>query len=113
MKTRLLPLICGAAILATIPFWNTNASAQPDSSTGRSGLKPPINRNCIVTMDARSNSRASMSQEMQRTSGFVRQDTAEGTLVHVDAAWIVLKNLDGENWIPRDKVLMLRATQRD
>jgi hypothetical protein len=111
MKNRLLPIILGASILGTIAFWNTDASAQSNTTGGRADLKPPLNRNCIVTLDARSNSRSTMTSEMRQLSGFVRQDTAQGTLIHLDAAWLVLKDGDAETWIPRDKVLMLRASR--
>jgi hypothetical protein len=111
MKTRLLSIIICASILGTFAFWNTDASAQSNTTGGGTAPKPPLNKNCIVTLDARPNSRSTMTQQMQRLSGFVRQDTAQGTLIHLDAAWLVLKDGDSENWIPRDKVLMLRASR--
>lgn len=111
MKKRLLPIILGVSILGAIAFWNTDAFAQSNTTGGRTDLKPPLNRNCIVTLDTRSNSRSTMSPEVQQLSGFVRQDTAQGTLIHLDAVWLVLKDGNAETWIPRDKVLILRASR--
>ena len=107
MKNRVLPLILGAAILASIPFWNTEASAQPDPVSERP--KPPIGRTVLVTLDPKSNSRSERSKEIRRDAGFSHHDTVEGTLLHMDAEWLVLKAGVDENWIPRDKVLLLHA----
>ena len=110
IKNRLVPLFCGATALVTFALWNTDATAQSGPG-GDTGAKLPFNRKCTVTLDARSNARSSMTQEMQQQSGFVRQDTVEGTLISADAEWLVLKSDNTENWIPRDKILLLRAEQ--
>ena len=110
IKNRILPLFCGATALVMFALWNTDATAQSGPGAG-TVAKLPFNRKCTVTLDARSNARSSMTQEMQQQSGFVRQDTVEGTLISADAEWLVLKNDNTENWIPRDKVLLLRAEQ--
>lgn len=108
MKNRFIVLSCGAAVLAMFAFWNGEATAQPNSS-GSSEL--PMTRNCTVTLDARANSRSTMAPEMQAQSGFVRQDTVQGVLIRVTAEWLVLKDGESENWIPRDKVLLLRVSR--
>ena len=107
MKSRVLPLVFGAAILASIPLWHTEASAQENSLA--EGPKLPIGRAVIVTLDPRSNSRNELSKEIRRYAGFSHHDTVEGTLVHMDAEWLILKAGVDENWIPRDKVLLLHA----
>lgn len=109
MKSRVLPLVFGAAILASIPFWHSEASAQSDPIAD--GPKLPIGRSVIVTLDPKSNSRAELTKEMRRYAGFSHHDTIEGTLLHIDPEWIVIKAAAGvdENWIPRDKVLLFHA----
>jgi len=110
MKNKLVPIICGAAALAAFAMWNGQATAQFDSAElGRSGSPTPMNLKCYVTLDASSNSRAGMTQEMQQQSGFIATDTVQGTVVLVSPEWLVLKDDNSENWIPRDKILMVRA----
>jgi hypothetical protein len=109
MKSRVLPLILGAAILASIPLFHNEASAQADTSTGTPEL--PVGKDVIVTLDPTSNSRKELTKEIQLYSGFSNHDTVEGKLIHINSEWVVLKAQAGvdENWIPRDKVLMLHA----
>lgn len=109
MKSRFLPLILSAAVLASIPLWNTGASAQSASETADSSPKPPIGKSVTITLDARSNSRSELSQDIRRYSGFTHHNTVEGTMLHMDSEWLVLKDGIAENWIPRDKVLMIHA----
>jgi len=110
MKNRLILLSCGAAVLAMFAFWNGEVTAQPTPADGRSS-ELSVNLKCIVTLDAQSNSRSAMTAELQTISGFVRQDTVQGTLIRVNSEWLVLKDGESENWIPRDKVLLLRTSR--
>lgn len=112
MKNRYFLLSCGAAALITFAFWNGEATAQPNSGDGgQSSSKSLVNVKCIVTLDARSNSRTQLTREMQQVSGFFQQDTVQGVVIQLNSDWLVLKDDDAENWIPRDKVLMIRTTR--
>jgi hypothetical protein len=109
MKNQIVMLSCVVAALATFTVWNGTASGQSNSGAeGRVSSDPPLNLKYIITLDARSNSRSTMPEEMQVLSGFVRQDTVRGTLIQSNAQWLVLKDGDAENWVPRDKALMVR-----
>lgn len=110
MKIRTLLLSCSAAVLATLAFWNGQATAQSSSGPeGRALSDLPLGSQCIVTLDARSNSRAAMTPEMQANSGFSSPNTAKGEMLHHTPEWLVLKHLDAEYWIPRDKILMVKV----
>ncbi len=109
MKNKIILLSCSAAVIATLAFWNGEATAQ--SSSGESGAASdfPLNMNYTITLDARSNSRSAMTKEMQDNSGFVNPDTTEGTLIKVTPQWLILKNMDSEYWVPRDKILLMKV----
>ena len=69
MKNRIVFLSCGAVVLAMFAFWNGEVTAQPNPGGDGRGSELPMNLKCIVTLDAQSNSRATMTQEMQMQSG--------------------------------------------
>ncbi|MES2924098.1 MAG: hypothetical protein V4819_21280 [Verrucomicrobiota bacterium] len=110
MKNRLILLSCGTAVFAMFAVSYGQVTAPSKSGgDGRALSEFPMNLKCIITLDARSNSRSTMTQEMQVLGGFVRHDTVQGTLVRVNSEWLVLKDGDSENWVPRDKVLLVRT----
>ncbi len=109
MKTRILLFSCGAAALAMFAFWSGEATAQSGpAAEGPSSYDIPLKVQCIVTLDPRSNSRSTMTAEMHLLSGFVRPDTVQGLVIQSNPQWLVLKDGDSENWVPRDKILMVR-----
>ncbi len=52
-----------------------------------------------------------MVQPPKSKLGYDYDLSSEGTLVRVDADWVVLKDGNFENWIPRDKVLLIRVAR--
>ena len=109
MKKSIIALSCIVAVVSALTFWNNEALAQSGSEGGAESSDLPLNSHCIVTLDALSNSRSTMTPEMQDFAGFVRPDTAEGTLIKATPQWIVLQNMNSTYWIPRGKVLMVKV----
>jgi hypothetical protein len=114
MKRQSLLLFGGSTMVATLLFWtpavskginNHEAPAGPQESR----IEYPLNRDCVVTVDPRASSKPVIAGEANKVSGFVAPDTAEGILIHMDSEWLVLRDGSEENWIPRAKILMIRA----
>ena len=101
-------------MLAMLLFW-TPAVSKGTSTTDlppvprESRVEYPLNRTCVVTVDPRAMSKPEIAGQANKVSGFVAPDTAEGILIHLDSEWLVLRDGSEENWIPRAKVLMVRA----
>jgi hypothetical protein len=69
----------------------------------------PLGKKCIVSVDPQA-SRAGLPATENRASGFEADGTAKGELIRLSDDWCVLKDGSAENWIPTDKVLMIRAS---
>jgi hypothetical protein len=106
----------GAALLIMLPLWIDGVRAGGVSSEARaiplvSEVGYPLNRDCTVTVDSRSESKQQFAGKEKKISGFVAPDTAEGVLIRLDDDWLVLLDGSEENWIPKEKVLMIRVTR--
>jgi hypothetical protein len=116
MKRQSL-LICGAvATLAMLPLWTSGVSAGVHAAAlspgpGESRVECPLNRICVVTVDPRAQSKREIVGDANKISGFAAPDTTEGVLVRLDAEWVVLRDGSYENWIPRNKVLLIRVSR--
>ena len=71
----------------------------------------PLNRDCTVTVDSRSEPKPKFAGEGNKIIGFVAPETAEGTLIRLDHDWLVLRDGTEDNWIPKGKVLIIRVTR--
>ena len=58
-------------------------------------------------MDPLSSSKPVIAGKANIVTGFTAPDTVEGILVRCDAEWLVLRDGRNENWVPRNKVIML------
>jgi hypothetical protein len=70
----------------------------------------PIGENCVVTVDSLAGPRPFSSIQANANPGFVSTDVVKGVLTRVDDSWMVLKEGTYENWIPRNKILLLRVS---
>ncbi len=106
-------LIGGAATLAVLPVWNSAFAAGNTAipPVGRSLAEDILNRDCVVTVDTRGEPKEQYPGSSNKIPGFVAPDTVEGTLIHLDLEWLVLLDGDEENWVPRNKVLLLRVSR--
>lgn len=107
-------LVGGAVMLAMVPVWTSGITAGPQH--GSVALMPggllagsALNRACVVTVDTRGAPKPEFAGPGNMISGFSAPDTAEGILIDVDSEWLVLRDDGEENWIPRNKILMLRV----
>lgn len=76
----------------------------PDSAVK---VEIPLGRDCIVTLDPRT-SHAELPSAKKQVAGFDGDGTARGQLIKLSGEWCVLKDGKSENWIPTEKILMLR-----
>lgn len=86
--------------------------AQASSPREASQVTFPYGMECVVTLD-----RNTLSLDLATaapppgTSGFFDDWTARGDLIYLNDEWCVLKDGTYENWIPRSKILMIRASR--
>ncbi len=109
MKT-LLSLFAGAALIGAAVSVSTPA-VQAQQAVAPAEMKAPFGQLCIVTLDPRAERTVKPAAEALKKTSLTGDDTVEGTLVRVDEEWLVLKDGSYENWIPRDKVLFMRASR--
>ncbi len=110
------PLILTTGILASIlitPF-ASSAFASLQSQVKAPELRIPkieypIGQNCVVTVDPLAATKPAYPGQARINSGFVTQDTVRGVLIRVDESWMILQEGTNENWIPRNKILMVRV----
>ena len=77
------------------------------STPAASPLDFPRHKNCVVTVDTRSSPKPVIAGEANIVTGFDAPDAVEGILIRIDSDWLVLRDGCDENWIPRNKVLMI------
>lgn len=114
MKKTWVSLMMGsAALLAILASWAPPASAQAPAPGGKPAevATSPLGRLCVVTLDPRIDRGAKAAGESFKKAGVTADSTVEGTLVTWDQEWIMLRDGTYENWIPRDKVLMIRVSR--
>lgn len=116
MKRQSVLLFGGSALLAALLLWNP-AFSSGTSATGialdprESRIEYPLNRDCVITVDSRAESKPVIAGDANIVTGFDAPDTAEGILIHMDSDWLVLRDGSEENWIPKAKVLMIRVSR--
>jgi hypothetical protein len=111
MKRTTLLLGGCAALLVTASAWTSGARANPAGEAGPE-VDLPLHRSCVVTVDPRIGPKPEYPGAANAISGFFAPDTARGTLIRLDSQWLVLRDGNEENWIPREKVLMIRASRQ-
>ncbi len=107
-------LLGGAVLLIMYSTWVSGVTVGVRTpanllNSGTRSIDYPLNRSCVVTVDSRSSSKPVIAGMANKVTGFVAPDTAEGTLVRLDAEWLVLRDGCNENWIPKDKVMMIHV----
>jgi hypothetical protein len=111
MTISRLSLLAGAALtVAAVSFSASDVRAQ-QAVPPAPGVKPPLGQLCILTLDPRAERTGKLVDESLKKTNLTHADTVEGTLLMLDADWLVLKDGTYENWIPRDKVLFMRVSR--
>lgn len=112
MKSKLMALTLGTVTIAFLSLIGSDVSAQnPPATSSNPAVELPLGLRCVVTLDPAAPDRT-IPVEPLRASGFYAPNTTEGTLVRLDADWVVLRDGNYDNWIPRNKVLLLRSSRR-
>ena len=108
MKTLLSPLAGAALIGAVVSFSTPAVQAKQEAAPAVGAI--PVGLRCIVTLDPRATGHTPVF-ETQQKSGLSGEHIVEGHLVSMGDEWLVLKDGTYENWIPRDKVLLMRVSR--
>ena len=108
----ILSLLAGAAVVAAIvPFFTQPSQAQqPVGSPAEKTLSYPVGSRCVVTLNPAD---AAKTRQGQTNSDVyqVTDNKVQGDFLSINAEWLVLKEGNYENWIPRDKVLSMRVSR--
>ena len=108
----ILSLFAGAAAVAVaVSFFTQPSEAQqPTGNPPEKTVSYPVGSRCVVTLNPEA--------PATRRSGSTNSDTYEvvgnviqGDFLTINTEWIVLKEGNYENWIPRDKVLSMRVSR--
>ncbi|MEK7949404.1 hypothetical protein [Luteolibacter soli] len=111
MKSILSLLAGAAAVAVAVPFFTQPSVAQqPSGSPAVRTVSYPTGVRCVVTLNP--------EVAATKRSGGTNSDTFEvldnkvqGDFLTIDSEWLVLKEGNYENWIPRDKVLSMRVSR--
>lgn len=103
---KFLPIVAAAGLVVVATLVNSKAQA-PE---GDSGTKYPYGKECVVTVDPQ-NWPAVAAATPGKAGGFQQDWTVRGQLILLNDQWCVLKDGTFENWIPREKVLVIRASK--
>jgi len=110
----ILSLLAGAAAVAVaVPFFTESSQAQqPTGKPAEKTISYPVGSRCVVTLNPevaatkRYGATASQSEAYE-----VLDNKVEGDFLTINTEWLVLKEGNYENWIPRDKVLSMRVSR--
>jgi hypothetical protein len=105
----------GALTLAALMTWDSGARAVNFRETHHAN--PPaeeisqslLNMRCIVTLDPQSWPSQPIAGTANIDTGFIAPNVVRGVLVRIDSDWVVLSDGCDENWMPRQKVLMIHT----
>ena len=101
--------IASAAALGGFALMGLQGQTPTTPNPAPAKVELPFGRNCIVSGDPRA-SRVELPASKNQASGFEADGTAKGQLIRLSDDWCVLKDGNAENWIPTDKILMIRAS---
>ncbi len=108
MKTNAALLIL-AAVMAGTSYIQVRAQTPAGNAPGTK-LSYPYGQECIITLDPRSARSVPVSGK-GGGSGFQAGGTLRGSLIYFSDEWCVLKDGLSENWIPRDRVLVMNVSK--
>jgi hypothetical protein len=101
--------IASLAALAGFALMGLEGQTPSTPNAAPAKVDLPLGRKCIVSVDPHA-SRAGLPATENQASGFAADGTAQGQLIRLSEDWCVLKDGNAENWIPTDKILMIRVT---
>lgn len=71
----------------------------------------PLGLRCVVTVDPLAASKPVVAGTSNKVTGFVAPDVAEGVLIRIDDEWLVLREGYHDDWIPRNKIILMHVTR--
>jgi len=109
---QVLPVLAGVALIAaTVPFFTQPSQAQqPAANPAGKALTYPAGLRCVVRLNPEFPSQKRSTNSNVETYE-ITDNQMEGEFLTINAEWLVLKDGNYENWIPRDKVLSMRVSR--
>lgn len=114
MKRQSTILLTCAVPFVIYTIWNPEVLAAMRTQTasqvpGAPAIDHPLGQRCVVTVDPTATAKPVTAGTANKVTGFVAPDTAEGILIRIDSEWLVLRDGSNEEWIPRNKILMMHV----
>jgi len=106
---KFLPIVAAVGLVAGALLIEGKAQA-PAGEVTEGSVKYPYGKECVVTVDPQTWPAATAATP-GKAGGFQPDWTVRGQLILLNDQWCVLKDGTFENWIPREKVLVLRASK--
>lgn len=118
MKMKSLIVTCGAIALVISLNWmpgllaDTAPLARTPLTPNENRIVPPINRRCVVTLDPIDSGHSTVvAGTANIVTGFAAPNIVEGQLISLNDQWLVIRSATNENWIPRNKILMIHLDE--
>lgn len=112
MKPYIPLLAAVAAVAAAVAILPQPVLAQQSSGTpADKAVQSPLGRRCVVTLDPNEPGKVRVTQSHGADKYQLTDNKVEGDLIQIDADWLILKDGNYENWVPRDKVLFMRVSR--
>ena len=109
MKTK-ATLIVFVAMAAGVSYMDMRAQTPTPTPPPTTKLAYPYGQECVVTVDPQASRNTHITSQSE-PSGFHPDGTLRGQLIYLSDEWCVLKDGTFESWIPRNKVLLIRASK--
>ncbi|QJE97365.1 hypothetical protein [Luteolibacter luteus] len=110
MKSKAILILAAAAAITGGAFVDLRAQTPAPANSPGTKLAYPYGQECIVTVDPQAARNVPVNAQPE-PSGFQPDGTLRGQLIYLSDEWCVLKDGTFENWIPRTKVLTIRASK--
>ncbi len=116
MKQPTMLLLACAIPLFIYATWKPDVQAgaranPPTLIPGAPAVDYPLGLRCVVTVDPLAASKPAVAGTYNKVTGFVAPDIAEGVLIRIDDEWLVLRDGYHDNWIPRNKVILMHVSR--
>jgi hypothetical protein len=114
MKHQTMILLACAIPVLSYATWAPDVLAAVRSHpaapiAGAPAVDYPLGLRCVVTVDPLAASKPVVAGTFNKVTGFVAPDIAEGVLIRMDDEWLVLRDGCNDDWIPRNKIILIHV----
>ncbi|WP_193211979.1 hypothetical protein [Luteolibacter marinus] len=109
------PLLLGAVtMIAAVLTWTSGVKAGDRNSGApvvhiEDCLEDVIDQQCVVSIDPDSVPTTEFAGSSNTITGFVAPNTVRGVMVRIEPDWLVLRDGNSLNWVPREKVILIHV----